>query len=141
MAAELFVDTSAWFALAEPRTIGRTEVERALRDHVIRGVRIVTTNLVVAETHALLVRRMSHRAALAFLTDVVVPPTIVVMSTKALEERARIDFLIRYRDQPFSFTDAVSFAVMRERNIVDALTLDHHFATAGYVMLPATSAG
>ena len=110
MAAELFVDTSAW-----------------------------RPNLVVAETHALLVRRISHCAAIASLTDVVVPPTIVVISTKALEERARIDFLIRYRDQPFSFTDTVSFAVMRERNIVDALTLDPLFATAGDVMVPATA--
>ena len=74
---------------------------------------------------------MSHLAEIGFLTDVVVPPTIVAMSSAALEERARLDFLIRYPDQPFSFTDAVSFAVMRERNIIDALTSDHHFAAMG----------
>ncbi len=137
MVAELFVDTSAWFALADLDTAGRAPVEQAFRHRVTRGVRIVTSNLVVAETHALLLRRMSHRAALMFVADVVAAPTVVVMSTSALEERARIDWLARYDDQPFSFTDAVSFAVMRERKIREALTLDHHFATAGFTMVPA----
>ncbi len=137
MAAELFVDTSAWFALADHRTVGREDVERAFRDRLARGVRIVTTNLIVAETHALLLRRMSQRAALTFVTDVVSPPTVVVMSTAALEARARLDWLARCADQPFSFTDAVSFAVMRERQTSEALTLDHHFAIAGFTMVPA----
>ena len=136
MAAELFVDTSAWFALADPRTAGRNAVERAFRDRLAGGARVVTTNMVVAETHALLMRRISQRAALVFVTDVVSPPTVVVTSTPALEERARRDWLTRYDDQPFSFTDAVSFAVMRDRKIRYALTLDHHFATAGFVMVP-----
>ena len=136
MAAELFVDTSAWFALADLRTVGRDVVERAFRDRLAGGARLVTTNMVVAETHALLLRRISHLAALVFVTDVVSPPTVVVTSTAALEARARIDWLTRYHDQPFSFTDALSFAVMRDRKIRDALTLDHHFAVAGFAMVP-----
>ena len=136
MIPELFVDTSAWFALADHRTLGRDNVERAFAQRLSRGVRIVTTNLVVAETHALLLRRLSHRAALTFVTSVVIAPTVVVMSSSALDERAKVDWLVRYDDQPFSFTDAVSFAVMRERKMREALTLDHHFATAGFDMVP-----
>ncbi len=34
-------------------------------------------------------------------------------------------------DQDFSLADAVSFAVMSERRISKALTLDHHFSVAG----------
>lgn len=136
MAAELFVDTSAWFALANRRKGEHANVEPAFRDRLFRGVRIVTTNLVVAETHALLLHRTSYRAALTFVTEVVVAPTLVVSSTPELEERARRDWLVRYSDQSFSFTDAVSFAVMRERKIREALTLDHHFATAGFQMVP-----
>jgi predicted nucleic acid-binding protein len=136
VAAELFVDTSAWFALANRRIAGHVRVERALRERLREGTRIVTTDLVVAETHVLLLRRASHAAALAFLTKVVVAPTVVVSSTPDLEETARVDWLAQYQDQPFSFTDAVSFTVMRERNIREALTLDHHFAEAGFAMLP-----
>jgi len=38
-------------------------------------------------------------------------------------------------DQDFSFTDAVSFTVMTTRGIEEALTLDHHFAVAGFRIL------
>ena len=46
------------------------------------------------------------------------------------------DWLERYDDQGFSYTDAVSFAVMTERGIRDALAMDRHFATAGFTLLP-----
>src|SRR5438034_917898 len=46
------------------------------------------------------------------------------------------DWLERYDDQNFSFTDAVSFAGMAERGITDALTLDGHFAAAGFRVVP-----
>ena len=137
MAAELFIDTSAWFALADRRSADHIEVERALRKRLQQGTRIVTTNLIVAETHVLLLRRTSRTAALAFLTDIAVPPTVVVSSTPALEDHARLDWLARYQDQAFSFTDAVSFAVMRDRSIREALTLDHHFSVAGFDAVPS----
>lgn len=136
MGAELFIDTSAWFALADRRIAGHAKVERALRERLQQGARIVTTNLIVAETHVLLLRRASHSAALAFLTSVAVVPTVVVSSTPALEKAARVDWLARYQDQSFSFTDAVSFAVMTDRRIREALTLDHHFSVAGFGVVP-----
>lgn len=61
----------------------------------------------------------------------------MVWSTPQLEDEAITDWLGRYGDQDFSFTDAVSFAVMQERNIGEALTLDHHFAAAGFRVVPA----
>jgi len=46
-------------------------------------------------------------------------------------------WLRRFRDQRLSLADAVSFEVMRSRRIRDALTLDSHFALAGFRMVPA----
>jgi predicted nucleic acid-binding protein len=56
----------------------------------------------------------------------------VVHSTAEVEAKAIRAWLERYCDQDFSFTDAVSFAVMTERRIDEALTLDHHFEVAGF---------
>lgn len=100
------------------------------------SARVVTTNLVVAETHALLLRRTTHASALAFLHHVGRPPNVVVYSTPELDAQAVADWLERYDDQAFSFTDGVSFAVMTERGIADALALDRHFASTGFRMLP-----
>jgi len=92
----------------------------------------VTTNLVVAETHTLLLRRVGRTTALTFLQTVGESPNVVVRSSRELEAAAERDWLTRYDDQDFSFADAVSFAVMTERGIRDALALDHHFVVAGF---------
>lgn len=96
--------------------------------------------MVVAETHVMLLRRAGRRTAHAFVHTVRRPPNAVVTSTPELATRAVADWLDRYRDQDFSFTDAVSFAVMAERGITEALTLDGHFTVAGFVMLPVGGA-
>ncbi len=134
---ELFVDTSGWFPLADPEDPAHPAVARALHEAVQRGQRIVTTNLVVAETHALLLHRIHRAAALAFLREVGREPHVVLTSTPDHETRAQRDWLERYDDQDFSFTDAVSFTVMTERGIRDALAVDRHFTVAGFVVVPA----
>ena len=136
MAGELFVDTSAWYALAVRRDRDHGALSVALQQQIQRGSAIVTTNLVVAETHALLLRRTTRAAALAFVAHVGRPPNVLLYSTPELEAQAVTDWLERYDDQNFSFTDAVSFAGMAERGITDALTLDGHFAAAGFRVVP-----
>ena len=115
----------------------RDAVVETMRARRRSGARAVTTNLVIAETHALLLRRVGRPTAHAFVHEVVRVPNAVVWSTPEIEARARLDWLDRYHDQDFSYTDAVSFAVMAERDIREALTLDHHFAVAGFVTLPS----
>jgi predicted nucleic acid-binding protein len=79
-----------------------------------------------------------HRgAALTFLAAVREAPNLVVSSTAELEQSAIDDWLEPFDDQDFSFTDAVSFTVMRARRMTRALTLDRHFAVAGFETLPA----
>ncbi len=140
MAAELFVDTSAWYPAVVRNHPDHGAVARALRDRVRSGVRVVTTNIVVAETHALLLHRVGRDAALTFVRNVGETPNVVVSSTRALERAALVDWLERFDDQTFSFADTVSFAVMAERGITEALSLDRHFKTAGYRTVPASRA-
>jgi predicted nucleic acid-binding protein len=88
--------------------------------------------LIVAEAHVLIMRRAGIAAALRFVQMVRASPNVVVSSNPRLDDAAVNDWLMRYADQPFSMVDAVSFAIMAERGTHAALTLDRHFATAGY---------
>ncbi len=137
MAAEMFVDTSAWYPIAVPNHPDHEILADALATRIRGGGRVVTTNLIVAETYALLLSRTRREAALAFLHAVRQSPNEVVSATPELEGRAITHWLERYEDQDFSLADAVSFEVMAGRGIREALTLDHHFSAAGFVMVPA----
>ena len=132
----LFVDTSAWYPLADRGHPDHAALARTLRERVRQGARIVTTNVVVGETHALLLRRAGQAAALAFVEAVRRAPNRIEYVTAEREEEAIGRWLERFADQKFSLADACSFAVMSELGIREALTLDGHFTVAGFVVLP-----
>lgn len=135
-AAPLFVDTSAWVALLHRRDQAH---ERAASCWpAIRGGRrlLVTTNLVVAETHTILSRRLGAAAGLAFLDGMAYRPgQRIAWVDEELTTAATEQWLRRYRDKTFSLTDAVSFEVMRRENIAEAFAFDRHFARAGFKLL------
>ena len=139
MSRMLFVDSSAWVAVANQgdnnHSIAVQIYPRLLADYQ----RLVTTNLIIAEAHILLRNDLGHRAAIAFLDKVRSSPRIErVLSSHVLEEEAEI-ILRRYEDQDFSYADAVSFAVMKVRGIKEAFTFDKHFSTMGFLRIPSAS--
>ncbi len=133
--AQVFVDTSGWIALAVEDDVHHEEVA-ALYPQLLKRHLLVTTNLVVAETHITLRRRLGHRAAISFAELVEASPRIRrVFSTVEVENEA-LSILKAYADQTFSYTDAVSFVVMRRLKIAQALSFDAHFRTMGFELLP-----
>ena len=138
MSHELFVDTSALYPLVVRSHPDHTALASVLRERIANGTRIVTSNLVVAESHALIMRRAGIAVALRFVSLVRASPNIIVTATSRHEDNAINDWLSRFDDQQFSLTDAVSFVIMSERGMNHALTLDHHFTIAGFAMITGT---
>jgi uncharacterized protein len=62
------------------------------------------------------------------------PHDMVVPASQELFERGLRLYIAR-PDKKWSLTDCISFVVMQEHNIVEALTADHHFEQAGFVAL------
>jgi predicted nucleic acid-binding protein len=46
-----------------------------------------------------------------------------------------VEFFRKHADQDWSFTDCLSFLMMRELELRDALTKDAHFEHAGFIAL------
>ena len=46
-----------------------------------------------------------------------------------------LDLYHQHSDKGWTLTDGVSFVIMRERNLTDALTGDRHFEQAGFSAL------
>ena len=62
------------------------------------------------------------------------PHVTIVPPTAAVFERG-IELYAHRSDKAWSLTDSISFVVMREHGLSDALTGDHHFEQAGFNVL------
>lgn len=133
---DLFVDTSAWIALADRDDTYHHRAASSLPAFLKTFRSLVTSNLTIAETYVLLLHELGYPPALSFLERVKGSPKILkIYSTEDIESEAEA-ILKKYNDQDFSFTDAVSFALMRRYKIKKAFCFDKHFVTAGFINVP-----
>jgi predicted nucleic acid-binding protein len=133
----IFLDTSGWAAAVSPRDRNHRVAAELYRQAQQEGQAFIVTNLVLAETHALIARRMGDVVALRLLDHLRMDPAHrVVWSTPELEREA-VDRWLRPRlEQGISLADAVSFEVMRREGIQTAFTFDADFQAAGFEVVP-----
>lgn len=132
-----FADTSWWVGWAVPRD-GRHADAVAMLEKVGTSEKLITTNHIVGETWTFLARRGSHQSAVAFVDRIeglVAGGKVAIHSVTAAQERKAWAWLRRHDERAYSFVDATSFQVMRDRRIREALAFDQDFASAGFVEL------
>jgi predicted nucleic acid-binding protein len=125
------IDTSAYFALVDVDDINHARANSAAG--AMQG-RLYTTNYILAETHALLLRRLGRAIAARFLLEADRDRTNLIRVRADDEERAR-EIIFAHDDKDYSLTDATSFAVMERLHIGTAFTFDRHFAQYGFAVL------
>ena len=135
MANEVFVDTSGFYAMLVRGDDRHAVAKRILREGRRRKRGFVTTDYILDETVTLLLARHSHAAGADFLQTVTKSKALHLEWVDSERFHAAAEFFTRHRDKEWSFTDCVSFAVMRELRVRDAFTTDHHFKQAGFIPL------
>jgi predicted nucleic acid-binding protein len=133
--ASLFVDSSAWIALRSRRDQHHAEADRFFRDAVARRVPLLTTSLVIAETHRLTLFRAGVQSARRFLEVIDASPSVTIHFPATAEHTAARRWLERLGSRPVTYTDAVSFAVMEAAGCHHVLGFDQDFAAAGFTLL------
>ena len=128
----MLLDTSGLLCLHN-----RAEPFHAQARLLYRAARIrLTHSYVLAEFVALAqVRRLPRVPALTFMVDLVNNPDIDTLWVDEGLHRAAMALLLARRDKTYSLCDAVSFVLMRQRQITEALTTDRHFAQEGFQRL------
>lgn len=134
-AIDVFMDSAGFLALwdgsDEHHAAALRLQERLVREHR----RFLTTEYVADETATLLLVRHSHRAAVDFLDTIDRSETLHLEWVDPARFHAAAAWFRKHADKAWSFTDCVSFAVMRELRVRDAFTTDRHFRQAGFVPL------
>lgn len=121
----VLVDTGAWYALADASDRHHREARAFYVRHAGKTP-LLTTDLVIAETWALLTAHLGRRAALAFW-GTLRETRIAVLTPEPVDLEAAWHIAHAYPDQAFSFVDCATFAMMERLGINDVFAFDADF--------------
>ena len=132
---DVFADTHYWIAKINPHDQWHDNAIEA--EYRLGVVRMVTTESVLIEV---LNYFSSFPATVRKLATTAVRRIMNNNEIELIEHRpnALLDGLVMYEARPdknYSLTDCISMTAMRERNISEVLTHDHHFAQEGFTLL------
>lgn len=124
----MFLDTSGLLCLHHRAEPFHNQARSAYKAALTR----LTHSYVLAEFVALAnVRRFPRPAALSFVADLLENPDIEAVWVDEQLHREAFSLLMERQDKNYSLCDAVSFVLMRQRNLSEALTTDRHFEQEG----------
>ncbi|MDB9493294.1 PIN domain-containing protein [Spirulina major CS-329] len=131
----IFVDTGYWIALISP--------DDDLHDQAlwiteqVLPAQFVTTELVLNELLNAFSRHGARfrQAAVSLIDSLLEDETVEIIPQSIQLFHAALALYRQRPDQAWSHTDCVSFHLMRERKIMEALAYDRHFEQAGFVAL------
>lgn len=128
----MLLDTSGLMCLFDHREVRHANATSFYDSAVTR----LSHNYVLAEFIGLTIARRSPRVtALGFIGAIGASEEIeVIWVDQDLHDRA-MTLLNDRNDKAWSLCDAVSFVLMKERGMTEALSTDHHFEQAGFVRL------
>jgi uncharacterized protein len=129
-----FADTFYYLALLNEDDVAH---DRAVESSRARSGRTVTTAWVLTELADALAAPKLRPFFMALLDQLQANPRVVVVSASSGLFDRGIDLYSRRPDKEWSLTDCISFIVMEEQGISDALTGDHHYEQAGFHALLA----
>jgi len=129
----VFGDTFYFLALHNPAD--EMHGQAAALAPALRGATILTTAWVITEFADALADTGNRRACAEFIDDLARNPSVVIIPPSQVLLQAGLGLYRSRPDKEWSLTDCISFVVMKERGIKEALTGDHHFEQGGFTPL------
>ena len=135
----LLIDTGAFFAQHSPTDEYHELATRGFAELATSSVLLYTTEHILDETLTLLARRENYAYAAEAGDDLLNSRVLQWLDTTDADLAAALKFMRKYADQAVSFTDCISFALMKRENIRDVFGFDRHFRAAGFRLWPRDS--
>ena len=128
----VFADTFAFIAWLNPRDPYYRLVDPFLESY--RG-KFLTTEWILVELADALASPEFRTLSATFIRDIRSDPQFEIVGYDPVAYNAGFALYESRRDKDWPLTDCISFAVMTERGLIDALTADRHFEQAGCIRL------
>lgn len=128
----LFVDSGPLVAIINPGDQYEAVARQGWQRLAESNVPLVSSEHVLDEVATAISRWQSPRRAADWVRHQLDSRLIRWVSCGPADWRTATDRLTQYSDQQISFTDALSFTLMRRLKITEAFTFDRHFTIAGF---------
>ena len=132
----IFIDTGAFLA----RYIAKDDLHRTSTScwAVLEKSkeRLFTSNFVLDETFTLLGRRTGYSFASERARAILSSSAITILRPSKYDEIEAVKLFEKFADQSVSYTDCISFVLMRSNKIERVFTFDRHFGMAGFAIIP-----
>lgn len=128
----VYVDTSAWFALASATDEEHQAAREIYEDLVDRNEELITTSYVLAETMGLIQRRLGWRPLELFAEAT---RTLDVVWIDDVWHQEAETILLSRRRRDITIVDAAGFVVMRRLDLRAAFAFDDDFTREGLEVL------
>ena len=131
----IFVDTGAFLARYMAADQHHRSAQRGWRQLARNKQRLFTSNFVLDELLTLLGRRAGYPFAAERGRRIYASPRLDILRPSRDDELSALELFERFADQRVSFTDCVSFALMKRHRISRAFSFDRHFVLGGFSLL------
>jgi len=131
----VFADAGYWIALLNRRD---DLADRARHvSQLLSNVKIVTSEMVLVEVLNDFSKRgeLFRATASTWVDSLHQHPMLTIVHQTSNQFRDGLELYKQRLDKAWSLTDCVSFQIMRDRSITEALAYDKHFEQAGFVAL------
>lgn len=132
----IFLDTSALLATYWSRDQDHAEAVAQFDELARTKTRLVTSSFVLDELLTLLGRRTSYAHAAARGQSLFGSASIHILRPTPEQELLALHQFEKWADQRVSYTDCVSFVLMRAHKLYRVFTFDQHFQLAGFTVVP-----
>ena len=132
----IFIDTGAFVARYVERDQYNAEAMACWAEIEKTAIPCLTSSHVLSEALTLLARRTTHSLAVGRARLIYASNEIQVIRSTADDEAMALKYFERHANERVSFTDCISFALMKRRGIEQAFTFDADFTSAGFQVIP-----
>lgn len=132
----LFIDTGAFVAQRSQDDYYHHQALVGFQEILRTGVRVVTSEHVFDETLTLLGRKVNYAFAARVGNDLLGSRLLGWINADSSDHAKAVNLMRKFADQKVSYTDALSFVLMRKEKILHAFAFDHHFVAAGFSLWP-----
>ena len=131
----VFIDTGAFLARHLPGDAHHDSAVAGWKQLGKKHARCFTSNFVIDETLTLLARATGYRFAAERARNLYTSSSLTILRPDLEDELAAVQLFTRYADQRVSFTDCVSFVLMKRNRIRKAFSFDRHYEYAGFELM------